>query len=324
MALYLLNGEKTLVEFQCESIAIPAYPALPGSKVWTFLQDHLRLLIKEIIGDLFTIRYCHFSFSRNQAIESSSHKTGLHTRALLQSDGHYTIESFGTCHQQQDTVLMFWSDSIRCTTLFEKDKQYRTLDIYAAPGLLEQLAYFFPELQHLNAEERMLLLVPGPCFITPQVRDVINQILDCPYDEKTSAFYFELKVREYLFVLVEQHLRSHEKKHPFTHYESEQIHKAREILLSDLTRPPYTIRQLARKVALNEFKLKKGFKQFFHIGVFECFQSARMERARQLLLTTTKPVKEIAALSGYLRMTNFITAFRKYFGYTPASLRRTS
>jgi AraC-like DNA-binding protein len=34
------------------------------------------------------------------------------------------------------------------------------------------------------------------------------------------------------------------------------------------------------------------------------------------------PIKQICVLTGYARMTNFITAFRKKFGYTPGSLRR--
>jgi AraC-like DNA-binding protein len=65
-----------------------------------------------------------------------------------------------------------------------------------------------------------------------------------------------------------------------------------------------------------------GFSQFFKTGVFECFQRARMYKAKQLLLQTNKPIKEICTMAGYPRMSNFITAFRKFFKYTPGSLRR--
>ena len=323
MALYLLNGEKIPVEFQSEDPQVPSYPTLPGSKLLSYQQPYLNLLTKEITAEQFTIRYNTFSFLKNQAIESHSSKSGLHSRAMLLSDAHYLIDGVGTVHQKQDTVLMLWSESIKCTALFEEGKQYEALDIHASPGLIDQLASFFPEISRLNETEGLKQLLPNPCFISPRVKDIINQILDCPYDESTSAFYFDLKVREYFYVLLEQHEHASQHKHHFSTYEAEQIYKAREILLADLTRPPLTIRQLSRKVALNEFKLKTGFKHFFSIGVFECFQRARMERAKILLLTTTKPIKEISVLSGYPRMTNFITAFRKHFGYTPASLRRS-
>jgi AraC-like DNA-binding protein len=64
------------------------------------------------------------------------------------------------------------------------------------------------------------------------------------------------------------------------------------------------------------------FRQVFGSGVFETLLKARMQKARSLLLETDKPIKEVASLIGYERLTSFITAFRKHFGYTPASLRR--
>ena len=322
MALYLLNGAKTPVAFVKEDPLTPSYPTLPGSHFLTFQTPHLHLTVKELVTEFFTIRYNSFCFTKNQAIESHSGKRGLHSRALFTSEAHYSIDGVGTVHQNEDTVLLLWSEAITCTALFEGGRQYEALDIYAAPGLVDQLAFFFPDLTRFSETERLQLLLPNPCYITPRVKDIIHEILDCPYDERTSAFYFDLKVREYFYVLLEQRVRTVQNKQHFSPYEKEQVYKAREILLSDLTHAPLTIRELSRKVALNECKLKTGFKHFFTVGVFECFQHARMERARHLVLTTHKPIKEIAALSGYPRMTNFITAFRKFFGYTPGELRR--
>ena len=79
---------------------------------------------------------------------------------------------------------------------------------------------------------------------------------------------------------------------------------------------------LAKKVALNELKLKKGFRKYFDSGIFEWLTNRKMEHARMLILTTNKPIKDIASIVGYPLTTNFITAFRRRFGYTPGSLRR--
>jgi AraC-like DNA-binding protein len=151
---------------------------------------------------------------------------------------------------------------------------------------------------------------------------VIDDILDCPYDEATSAFYYDVKIREYFYLLIKDCIHSREVKYRFTPYEIDQIHLARELLLSDLTTPPFTVRQLARKVSLNELKLKVGFTHFFRTSVFDCFQRARLYNARQQVLQTNKPLKEIGSLAGYRRTPNFITAFRKFYGYTPGALRR--
>lgn len=79
---------------------------------------------------------------------------------------------------------------------------------------------------------------------------------------------------------------------------------------------------LARQVALNEFKLKTGFRKYFDSGIFEWLMEQKMQQAKKLILNTNKPVKEISAMVGYPRTTNFITAFRRQFGVTPGALRR--
>lgn len=322
MELYLLNNTKTPVQFEQKTSAALSYPSLPGSRLLSYQTPSIQLLVKELITDLFTIRYNVFRFSKNQAIEAVSNQAGIHSRVMLQGDLHYDIAQIGDLHQREESISMIWSEEARCTSLFEGGKEYRTLDIYVSPGLWEQLSFFFPELRLHWQNEKPKLLLPQPCFVTPAVKDVINEILDCPYDEQTSRFYFDLKVREYLYVLLEQCLRMKKSRYRYTPYDAEQIYKAREILLATLGKPPRTIRELAKMVGLNEDKLKAGFKHFFGVAVFEAFQHARMEKARDLLLHTNEPVKAIASLTGYLRTTNFITAFRKYFGYTPASLRR--
>ena len=51
--------------------------------------------------------------------------------------------------------------------------------------------------------------------------------------------------------------------------------------------------------------------------------NARMARARTLLLTTAKPVSEIAAACGFSTYNYFCTHFKKHFGMTPVNYRRT-
>lgn len=322
MALYLLNSDRTKVLFEKEDATAIAYPALAGAQVFSHKTKQLELLVKEFVTDLFTIRYSTFRFQKNQAIESISRKKGIHSRIMLQNDLHFSIEQIGNIHQREGSISMVWSETAHCKALYESNKDYKALDIYIAPGLVEQLLSFYPELQLDVESAATKLLLRQPCFMTPKVKDVVNDIMECPYDAQTSRLYFDLKVREYLYVLLEQQVHPPKSRYRFTPYEVEQIHKAREILLSNLKNPPLTIRALAREVALNEFKLKAGFKYFYGMGVFETFQDARMDRARELLLITNKAIKEIAALAGYPRSTNFTTAFRKHFGMTPASLRR--
>lgn len=320
MALYLINGEKRLVDFQNDRSSILSYPAFPGGHVRRFQDDQVNLLIKEIVSELFSIRYKIFQFSERQKIESVSNAVGLHSRVMLQNELNLSIDSIGALKQKEGTISLFSGQISSCTAVLEAGVEYRALDIYAGKDLASQLIQFFPEMAFDT--EKVRNLFPYPCFISPALHKVIDEILDCPYDEATSHFYFDVKVREYFYKLLKECASSKETKYKFTPYEMDRLVIAREILLSDLSKPPLTIRQLAKQAGINEFKLKVGFSQFFKTGVFECFQRARMYKAKQLLLQTNKPIKEICTMAGYPRMSNFITAFRKFFDYTPGSLRR--
>jgi len=320
MALYLINEENELVNFQNDQSSILSYPAFPGGRIRRFQNEIVNLLIKEIFSDLFSIRYKIFQFSQLQKIESLSNATGIHSRVMLQNELDLSISSVEEMHQREGTISLLSGQIGSCKAMMQAGMEYRALDIYAGNDLAYQLAHFFPEVQFNSKQVRNIL--PFPCFISRDLHRIIDAILDCPYDEATSHFYFDVKVREYFYLLLKECAATKETKYRFTPFEMDGLVRAREILLSDLSKPPLTIRQLAQRVGLNEFKLKVGFAQFFKTGVFECFQRARMYKAKHLLLQTNKPIKDICSLAGYPRMTNFITAFRKFFGKTPGSLRR--
>lgn len=320
MALYLINGERRLVNFQNDPTSILSYPAFPGGRVRRFQNEKANLLVKEILSDLFSIHYKIFQFSEREKIESVSEAVGIHSRVMLQNELSLSIPSIGELSQSEGTISLLSGQISSCTATLEAGVEYRALDIYAGKDLAFQLAHFFPEIEF--NKEKVRNLFSYPCFISPALHKVIDEILDCPYDEATSHFYFDVKVREYFYRLLKECASAKETRYRFTPYEINRLVLAREILLSDLSKPPLTIRQLARQAGVNECKLKVGFSQFFKTGVFECFQRARMHKAKQHLLQTNKPIKEICSMAGYPRMTNFITAFRKFFGYTPGSLRR--
>ncbi|KAA8996656.1 helix-turn-helix domain-containing protein [Affinibrenneria salicis] len=101
--------------------------------------------------------------------------------------------------------------------------------------------------------------------------------------------------------------------------ERRRLWEARELLLSDLSKPP-TIEQLARETGLNQLKIKRGFKQLFGISTYALFQRKRMEHAHSLLQHHS--VTETATMMGYSNLSHFSAAFRKQFGVLPKDARR--
>jgi len=99
----------------------------------------------------------------------------------------------------------------------------------------------------------------------------------------------------------------------------EKIIRSREILLQHIGEP-LTIKELSRKVAINECYLKKGFKEMFGTTVFEFYQSQRMEHAKFLLYEKGLSVTDVSALLGYSSISHFSTAFKKHTGLKPCEL----
>lgn len=99
----------------------------------------------------------------------------------------------------------------------------------------------------------------------------------------------------------------------------EKIIRAREVLLQHIGEP-LTIKELSRKVAINECYLKKGFKEMFGTTIFDFYQGQRMEHARYLLYEKGLSVTEVSVMLGYSSISHFSTAFKKHTGLKPCEL----
>jgi len=136
---------------------------------------------------------------------------------------------------------------------------------------------------YINAQTQMLLLYSLDCMLGEKELDVINCKFLANEDDR------------------------------------QKIIKAREILIQHIGEP-ITIKELSRKVAINECYLKKGFKEMFGTTIFDFYQSQRMEHARYLLYEKGLSVTDVSLMLGYSSISHFSTAFKKHTGLKPCEL----
>jgi len=107
----------------------------------------------------------------------------------------------------------------------------------------------------------------------------------------------------------------------FLAYESERekIREACQVLEQQIDQP-ITIPELARRVAMNECYLKKGFKALVGKTIHEYQQGLRIERAKELLQKQGLSVTEVANTLGYSSISHFSTAFKRVTGLKPCEL----
>ena len=79
----------------------------------------------------------------------------------------------------------------------------------------------------------------------------------------------------------------------------------------------HSLNAVSREARLNEFKLKKGFREHFQTTVFGYLRQKCMEHARKLFTSNSPTVLEVANAVGYSNPSHFSRAFRETFGLNP-------
>ncbi len=159
--------------------------------------------------------------------------------------------------------------------------------------------------------------------LCPKKRNVLDALLNHSYNGAMENIFVNAKVHELLLYsldcLVDEKEEGFVCKFLSDDRSKESIHQAREILLQHIG-DPLTIKELSRKVAMNECYLKKGFKEIFGTTIFDFYQQQRMEHAKYLLYEKALSVTDVSALLGYSSISHFSAAFKKHTGLKPCEL----
>ena len=162
--------------------------------------------------------------------------------------------------------------------------------------------------------------------ITPAMKQALRQIINCPYQGITKQIYLESKALELISLQLTQLIQSQSGiissclSGCLQPDDIERIHQAKSILEANLENPP-SLMELARKVQLNDYKLKRGFKEVFGTTTFGYLQKIRMERGKNLLAEGILTIAGVAQTVGYKSQSRFCDAFKKHFGTTPRNYR---
>jgi len=157
-----------------------------------------------------------------------------------------------------------------------------------------------------------------------RTRLVLETLLNHSYTDSLENIFINAQSQMLLLyslecMVGEKEVESFQCKFLANEADREKIIQSREILLSHIGEP-LTIRELSRKVAINECYLKKGFKEMFGTTIFDFYQSQRMEHARYLLYEKGLSVTEVSVMLGYSSISHFSTAFKKHTGLKPCEL----
>ncbi|MDY0326925.1 MAG: AraC family transcriptional regulator [Arcobacteraceae bacterium] len=139
---------------------------------------------------------------------------------------------------------------------------------------------------------------------------------------KLQELYLESKLLDLVYTSLNSiETKDHNDTFILSQKDIECLYKAKNLLLENIQNPP-SLKELAYKSAINEFKLKKGFKQVFGMTVYGMLHEYRLDYAKNLLVKNDISIQEAAGIVGYNSMGHFSKIFKEKYGILPIEFKK--
>jgi AraC-like DNA-binding protein len=290
-----------------------AFYELPGSCIWSSISEHGIIHYQEIILGNFTLRYSFFQFFKKITLYFKMENPQAGVRIAIENRWNVALHGENSVTVLKNNFILFFPGNKGERIVFEKGQQYRGIEILCEPAKMIELMKVFPGTDEFltEGEKYFTYLQKKPLLAPDQALDIILDNVEFTTIDRLSSF---------LTCILQKVEHMVDEMMPTTE-EIKAVRRAEELIMKDFS-VHYRIPEIARKVKLNEYRLKYVFRYIFKESIFKYQLIARLEKGKWLLQNTKKPLEAIAKAIGYLYLTSFITAFNKHFGYTPRSVRR--
>lgn len=279
---------------------------------------------KEIVSDDIYLFKTHAQANKDFSIQTNSKVDSLFINIILdgkvqyQSNTDHKIETF----KKNDTYIKYIDEADSMTAL-DKNSFSKGLAISIKNDFLEkQLSTYSYLLDKIKTSSSFIHRVDNSLNIK-----LANELFNSPFTNELHNIYLQSKVLEIIYNQIKEFEKCFCKKEcncekiKLSNEDIQALYKARDIIL--LTHDFPDLSTLARKVAINEFKLKFGFKKLFNTTVGQMILEHKMIHAKQLLETSEFSILEIANFVGYKYQQSFSNAFFQFFGLRPKDVMKS-
>jgi AraC-like DNA-binding protein len=214
---------------------------------------------------------------------------------------------------------------VMTTAYFKKKVAYRSCDIHFDLSYLQSLSADFPALDKFLlsvTKKRAVSLSKRNHHCTREMIAATEAILNNPFGPKVQPYILETKVKLILIEALEKIAADTGKVlHALRRTEKDALQYARQ-LIDAAPDTPLTHSELAKLSGLNECTLKRGFRLLFGVSPYQYHVQLKMDRAKEMLLSTREPLEYIAYVVGYSQSSSFGHEFKKMMGMTPGEFRK--
>lgn len=165
--------------------------------------------------------------------------------------------------------------------------------------------------------------VEGPSFfMAHNMLNAVDKIFTTSYEGATRTMFLKSQVTELLSHFFARVSSVEVNTSTIKKHDREKLYKAKEILSKNIDTPP-SLNELSKLIGLNNYKLKKNFKELFGFPVYKFLQQERLNKAHELLSSNDDiTIQEAAWSVGYESLSSFSNAFNQKFGFRPSEVKR--
>ena len=158
--------------------------------------------------------------------------------------------------------------------------------------------------------------------VTPQNSNLSNLFSSAEYIWKTRKACYELESMSIIYKILSQIKYQVNSKY----YQSEKKVKIQTVVdyfHSNFNDPELRVEKIAEKNGFNPRYFYKLFHEVYGVSPKQYITTIRMEKARELLLSSRYSVSQISHMTGYFDIFHFSKLFKQVYGITPTEYKRT-
>ncbi|RBQ28318.1 helix-turn-helix domain-containing protein [Aliarcobacter vitoriensis] len=267
---------------------------------------------KSIISDDIILFKTQSSMNQNVVVQSNQKVSGLFISIILDGEIVYK-DNFLNKKEilKKNDIKIAYINEYDMTTNLDRSSG---ISIYIKNHFIEQNLSKILDIHSKDFSSLSSITLKNQ---TSKNIRIANDLYNSSFDGELQNIYIQSKVLELIYNEFSEILNKEEndRKVKLNQDDIEALHKVRNLILlendfSDLI-------TFSKKVRINEFKLKYGFKQLFNTTIGQLILEQKMTYAKYLLETSEFSISEISYFVGYAHQQSFTNAFVKFFGFPP-------
>jgi AraC-like DNA-binding protein len=194
---------------------------------------------------------------------------------------------------------------------------YIPIDVFEKYLSMEEA--FFTLYTEKRKSEQSFMLFEQNLSINLTIENLLKDFFSSKQSGIFKSLYIEAKIMEILVSQLQQYVAKSQttNKQSLKDTDREKLHTVKEVLQNTFLET-YSLQSIAKMAGINEFKLKKGFKEIFGNTVFGYLADLKMEYAKEKLVQKRASISEISDEIGFQHPQHFSQAFKKKYGYSPS------